>query len=63
MLEQYEEILSIKEVCDILYIGRNRVYELLESSTIKAFRIGNRWKIPKAAVQEYILSQSNLLKK
>lgn len=41
-------------------IGKNRVYELLEKKELKGFRIGRVWKIPKEALKEYILSQSNL---
>ena len=60
MLNQYSDILSVPDVAEALSIGKNRVYELLENNTIKGFRIGRVWKIPKAAVQEYIIEQSNL---
>lgn len=60
MLEQHQDILTILEVCDILMIGRNRAYELLETGILKGFRIGRIWKIPRAAVEEYILTQSRL---
>lgn len=60
MLNQYSDIMSVPDVAEVLSIGKNRVYELLENSTIKGFRIGRVWKIPKAAIQEYIIEQSNL---
>lgn len=60
MLNQEENILTIRELCSILMIGRNRAYELLSAGAIKAFRIGRVWKIPKESVREYILSQSGL---
>lgn len=60
MLNQYSDILSVPDVAEVLSIGKNRVYELLENNTIKGFRIGRVWKIPKAAIQEYIIEQSNL---
>lgn len=60
MLNQYSDILSVPDVADVLSIGKNRVYELLENNAIKGFRIGRVWKIPKAAIQEYIIEQSNL---
>ena len=31
MLEEYHEILSAEDICAILSIGRNRVYELLNT--------------------------------
>lgn len=60
MLNNYEDILTVSDVAQILYIGKNRVYELLDNGDLKGFRIGNVWKIPKEAVQEYILIQSRL---
>ena len=47
MLDDYQDIMTGPEIAEILYIGKNRVYELLESGTIKGFRIGRVWKIPK----------------
>ena len=60
MLDGYQDIMTVPEIAGILYIGKNRVYELLESGTIKGFRIGRVWKIPKEALKEYILMQSRL---
>ena len=60
MLEQYQDIMTAYEVTEDLCIGKNRVYELLGNGSLKGFRIGNIWKIPKAAVVEYIKSQSGL---
>ncbi len=61
MLEQYQDILSTFDVAEVLCIGRNQVYELLGNGSLKGFRIGNIWKIPKEAVREYIMTQSHLI--
>lgn len=53
-------ILSIEEVCQVLKIGRNRIYHLLNNGLIKGYREGNRWKISRKAVEEYISTQSNM---
>lgn len=60
MLNQYQDIMSVLDAAEALHIGKNRVYELLDSEQLKGFRIGKVWKIPKEALQEYILTQSNL---
>lgn len=60
MLDQYQDILSVYDASEALCIGKNRVYELLKDGVLKGFRIGKVWKIPKAALQEYIVTQSNL---
>ena len=55
-----EELISIDDLCDVLNIGKNAAYNLLKTGQIKSFRIGRVWKIPKAALQDYILTQSQL---
>lgn len=60
MLQEYKDIMTVLDVAEALSVGKNRIYELLESGELKAFRLGKVWKIPKVAVQEYILTQSHL---
>lgn len=60
MLNDYDDIMTVSDISKILYIGKNRVYELLETGKLKGFRIGRVWKIPKEALREYILVQSHL---
>lgn len=54
MLEQYDDLLTLDELCEVLQIGRNTAYQILNSGFIPAFRIGRRWKIPKTSVQEVL---------
>ena len=54
MLDLYDELLTIDELCEVLQIGRNTAYQLLNSGFVPAFRIGPRWKIPKNSVQEVL---------
>ncbi len=56
MLEQYEDVLTIEDLKEILNIGRGSVYDLLNRGVIPALRIGRNWKIPKSAVIEYLNS-------
>ena len=60
MLEHYQDVMTTFDVAEVLCIGKNRVYELLGDGSLKGFRIGNVWKIPKEAVREYIMTQSKL---
>lgn len=61
MLEQYDDLITISDLREILNIGRNAAYDLLNQGAIPAFRIGRNWKIPKDAVIFY-LSQWQRLK-
>ena len=40
MLEKYPDVLTPDHVIEILNIGRNKVYEMLNNGTIKSIRIG-----------------------
>ena len=53
---EYElnDILTVEELMELLNIGKNTAYTLLDSGEIKAFRIGRMWKIPRKSVYEYI---------
>ena len=48
------EILTVEEVCDILRIGKNAAYKLINSGKLKCYRINRTWKIPRQSVEEYI---------
>lgn len=54
MLEQTPDILTFRECQELLKIGKNTLLDLLHNNDIEAFKIGTRWKIPKAAILEYI---------
>lgn len=53
-------ILTVAEVAELLYVGKNRVYELLASGELKGFRLGHIWKIPKESLEIYIIKQTGL---
>ena len=61
MFEEQCDLLTIEELCSQLMIGRNTAYRLLHSGAIQAFRIGRCWKIPKSAVQEFLLKREDVL--
>lgn len=56
MLDEYEDILTADEACEALRMGHNALYALLNSGQLKGYRNGRVWRIPKVAVQEYILT-------
>lgn len=54
MFERIPDILTFKECQKLLKVGKNTLLDLLHSRQIDAFKIGNRWKIPKESVIEYL---------
>ena len=62
MLNEYEAVLSVDELREILNIGRNSVYDLLNRGEIAAFRIGRCWKIPRESVEHYLAQWKRRIK-
>ena len=55
MENNQSDLITVDELCDMLMIGKNLAYRLLNSGEIKCFKINRIWKIPRASVTEYIL--------
>lgn len=54
MLENYHDVLNIKDMCTALRIGRKTAYRLLQEGKIPYRRIGRNYKISKQAVVSYL---------
>ncbi len=60
MFEEYDDILTIDEVSEILKIGKTQAYKIVRSGNLKGYKEGKDWKIPKQALKLYVISQSHL---
>ena len=49
MFEQYDDILTIEEVAELLRIGMTQAYRIVRSGNLKGYKEGKDWKIPKKA--------------
>ena len=58
MEQEYADLISVEELCEILRISRNAAYQLLSSGDLKCFRMGRIWKIPRQGVLDHIREQS-----
>ena len=54
MLEKYNDVLTINDIMDILQIGRNSAYKLINSGEIKSLRVGRNIRIPKVFLLDYL---------
>lgn len=54
MFENIPDIMTFNECRALLKVGKNTMLDLIHNGYIEAFKIGNRWKIPKEAVIEYL---------
>ena len=53
-LEIENEYLTPAEVMELLFIGKNTFYKLVNSGELKAFRIGKLWRVERESIEEYI---------
>ncbi|HCT64746.1 MAG TPA: DNA-binding protein [Lachnospiraceae bacterium] len=55
MLEDYPDILTPKEVMEILGISKNTLYQLINNREIPATRLGRKlWRIQKQALLDFL---------
>lgn len=55
MLDNYSaDVVSAEELCRILRLGKNSVYDLLKKGKIKNLRVGKKYIIPKKSVIEFL---------
>lgn len=60
MFDEYNDMLSVDDLMEILGVGKNAAYDLLRNGELKCFRLKGRWKIPKESVIEYVRSKAFL---
>ena len=54
MLDTCGDLLTVKELQNILHIGRSKAYQLISAGAIYSIRIGKTILIPKRDLIEYI---------
>lgn len=54
MLSQYDSVLTVTELQEILGVGRNTAYSLLRSGAVPSIKVGKKYRIPKDAVLHYL---------
>ena len=54
MFLQYPDVVTIQQVMEMLNIGKNKAYELIQNGTIQTVRIGKKYIIPKVAVIQFL---------
>ena len=60
MFNEYNDIVTVDALCEMLSIGKNTAYTLLNTVAINALHYGRVWKIPKQAVIDFVLGNSCL---
>jgi len=53
MFEQYPDVVTVRELCEMLKIGRNTAYGLVRSGLIPAVLVGRQYRIRKIDIAAY----------
>ena len=54
MYEMIPEVMTFNEVKTLLRVGKNTLLKMLHTGELDGFMIGNRWKIRKESVVEFL---------
>lgn len=54
MFDEYNDILTVSEVCSALKIGKNTLYNLLKLGIIKSMKVGKKYLVPKICLIDYV---------
>jgi len=54
MFEGYKDVVTVRELAEMLCVGRNTAYELVRADIIPNVKVGRQVRISKEAVIEYI---------
>lgn len=55
MLNNTKDILTLKELQELLHIGKNTALRLVQSGEIDAFRVGKQWRILRESVVKFLI--------
>lgn len=53
-LDHFPSLLTPLEVMDILGVGKNTVYRLLNSGELRGFRVGRSWRVSEDSLRCFI---------
>ena len=51
---QLNEYLTPREVMELLAIGRNIFYKMVQSGALPAFRVGKQWRVKREALEQLL---------
>lgn len=54
LLSEYPDVMTKEDLCEALHISTSTASKMIHTGEIRCFRIGQRIKIPKKCVVEYI---------
>ena len=53
-----DDILTVRELCDLLQVHQSTVYKLVRQGKIPSFRIGSDWRFRRDVIERWMTEQS-----
>ena len=57
-IEIDHEVLTVKEICDLLQVHQSTVYKLVRQGKIPSFRIGSDWRFRRDVIVRWMVEKS-----
>jgi excisionase family DNA binding protein len=57
-MEIDHEVLTVKEICDLLQVHPSTVYKLVRQRKIPSFRIGSDWRFRRDVIMRWMAERS-----
>lgn len=54
MFRNFNDMVTVTELADMLKVGRNTAYELVRAGTVPSIKIGRQMRVSKQSVIDYI---------
>lgn len=52
------EVLTVKEICDLLHVHQSTVYKLVKQGKIPSFRIGTDWRFRADVIKRWMAGET-----
>jgi excisionase family DNA binding protein len=58
LVESGNEILTMKDICDLLRVHQSTIYKLIKKGKIPSFRIGSDWRFRRDRIERWVAQKS-----
>ena len=57
-MDSDHEILTVREICDLLQVHQSTIYKLVRQGKIPSFRVGTDWRFRKDLIERWMAEKS-----
>ena len=59
-MEIDHEVLTVKEICDLLQVHSSTIYKLIQQGEIPSFRVGSDWRFRRDLIERWMAERSSV---